>query len=149
MTFGDRIPDEFWWPNLTAYNYRKTSDRSEDYNCIAWAIDEITVRIWPDEPGYFWPDTILQPESTQAFIEYFTTYNYVVCENGELEAGFEKIAIYVEDDEVTHAAKQLQSGRWSSKLRIALEDIEHDALEALEASGYGRATIFMRRPHTP
>jgi hypothetical protein len=124
---------------------QKTSDRTEDYNCIAWAIDDLTIKIWPDEPGYFWPDNILQQESTQAFIEFFATHDYDVCASGDFEAGFEKIAIYVEDGEVTHAAKQLQSGHWSSKLGFAFEDIEHDTLEALEASGYGQATIFMKR----
>ena len=148
MTFGDRIPDEFWWPNLTSDNYRKTSDRSQDYNCIAWAVDDMTVRIWPDEPGYFWPTNILQQESTQAFIEFYETHNYVVCDDNSLEPGVEKIAIYVEDGEVTHAAKQLQSGHWSSKLGIDLEDIEHSTLEALEGDGYGRASISMKRPHT-
>jgi hypothetical protein len=61
------------------------------------------------------------------------------------------IAFFVDGDgQLAHAARQLQSGRWTSKLGD-LEDIEHD-LRALEDQPntpsqwpYGRVSAFMRR----
>jgi hypothetical protein len=44
----------------------------------------------------------------------------------------------------THAAWQLGSGRWTSKLG-ELEDIEH-ALRDLEGTEYGAVALVMKRP---
>jgi hypothetical protein len=46
--------------------------------------------------------------------------------------------------EVTHAARQLPSGAWTSKLGD-WEDIEHNALSGLESSFYGRVSIILKR----
>jgi hypothetical protein len=43
-----------------------------------------------------------------------------------------------------HAARQLPSGRWTSKIGV-LEDIEH-SLRDLEGDEYGTATVLMKRP---
>ena len=71
-----------------------------------------------------------------------------MCGNGSLEDGYEKVAIYARDGELTHAARQLRDGRWTSKLG-KYEDIEHDSLEALYGDGYGEygsVAVFMVRP---
>ena len=48
------------------------------------------------------------------------------CDGQDLETDFDKIAVFANDQGIpTHAARQLPSGRWSSKLG-ELEDIEHD-----------------------
>jgi hypothetical protein len=44
----------------------------------------------------------------------------------------------------THMARQLTSGRWTSKLG-ELEDIEHLTLEQLSGSDYGQAVQFLKR----
>ena len=73
------------------------------------------------------------------------------CENGDHEEGFEKIALYVNKaGKVTHAARQLDSGKWTSKLGN-LEDIEHASLRSLEDAGtnltdYGSVAGFLKRP---
>ena len=77
---------------------------------------------------------------------------YEVCPIGSraLEPGVQKIALYVDEDGTpTHAARQLPSGEWTSKLGRA-EDIRHKTLEALEGSagqppGYGRAKLILKR----
>jgi hypothetical protein len=61
-----------------------------------------------------------------------------------LEPGLEKIAIFAKGGRPTHAARQLGSGRWTSKLGRA-EDIEHD-LRALEGEAYGAVAFFLQRP---
>lgn len=69
---------------------------------------------------------------------------YKPCEDGALEDGFEKVAIYALSFIVTHMARQLASGRWTSKLG-ELEDIEHASPAELEGQKYGTVVQYMRR----
>ena len=61
-----------------------------------------------------------------------------------LETNFEKVAIYTKGSKPTHMARQLENGKWTSKLGSD-EDLEHHTLEGLECDLYGKATIFMKR----
>jgi hypothetical protein len=75
----------------------------------------------------------------------YGTLGFEPCDSGEVEEGFEKVAIYTDaGGEPTHAARQLANGRWTSKLGY-LEDIEHD-LDAVAGTHYGRVRAFLRRP---
>ena len=81
-------------------------------------------------------------------LELFRSYGYELCENGILESGFEKIVIYARDNKPRHAARQLPTGLWTSKLG-RYQDIEHATPEELEGDSngeYGRIVAFMRRP---
>jgi hypothetical protein len=61
-----------------------------------------------------------------------------------METGWEKVALFAhEDGTPTHAARQLASGRWTSKLG-ELEDIEHE-LEAVEGAAYGSVVVYLKR----
>jgi hypothetical protein len=84
----------------------------------------------------------------QSFIEAFAQMGYAVCADGGLEEGYEKIAFYALEGEPTHGARQLSSGRWTSKLGYE-EDIEHSSEHDVEGSGanrYGEVHTYMRRP---
>ena len=71
---------------------------------------------------------------------------YESCANDIIEATFEKIALYVDETgRFSHAARQLEHGKWTSKL-AAEEDIEHDNLHALTGPILGRVWGFMKRP---
>jgi hypothetical protein len=96
---------------------------------------------------YYWPENVPRDESVRAFIAAFGTLGYVSCEDDTLENGFEKVAIYVDEDGIpTHMARQLQSGQWTSKCG-ELEDIEHETLESLGGiNGYGSVAQFLKRP---
>jgi hypothetical protein len=89
-------------------------------------------------------------ETVDAFVEAYRTIGYESCDDGSLEDGVEKIALFVESDGVTpsHAARQLPSGAWTSKLG-EWEDIEHLTLAALEdrksGMGYGTVVKFLKR----
>ena len=77
----------------------------------------------------------------------FEGLGYQECATDELEVGFEKVAIFAWDDgQPTHVARQLENGRWTSKLGN-WEDIEHQKLHALggTASMYGVVKLIMRR----
>jgi len=84
-----------------------------------------------------------------AFIRAYGTLGYVACTDGELEDGFQKIAIYAEFiggiPTPTHAAIQLDDGRWASKIGD-FEDIEHLTVEDLTCPSYGSPALYMRRP---
>jgi hypothetical protein len=68
----------------------------------------------------------------------FTALGYAVCEGEAAESGYERIALFaLADGKPTHAARQLPTGRWTSKLGIA-EDIEH-GLRHLEGAYMGRS----------
>jgi len=68
-----------------------------------------------------------------------------MCEDREVESGFEKVAIYADHYQFpTHMARQLLSGTWTSKLG-ALEDIEHHFLDGLNGSQYGNVVQIMKR----
>lgn len=82
----------------------------------------------------------------ESFLLAFATLGYETCATAELEAGFEKVALYVDETgEPTHAARQVESGAWSSKIG-EWEDIEHNTLRAMEGPAYGRAAQFLKRP---
>lgn len=119
-----------------------------DYNCIAWAASDTSNWWWPDDPliGYgYWPDGVERTVTVQAFVKAYRTVDYEVCEDGLLEAGFEKIVIYVLNGEPTHAARQLADGKWTSKLG-PFEDITHSTLICLNGPLYGEPHTYMKRP---
>jgi len=113
------------------------------YNCLSWAGGETRRKWWPDPTNIgYWPKGVPRIETLDAFVSAYGTLGYGKCENDSLEPGFEKIALftkrYPDGTRPTHAARQLPSGRWTSKLGDC-EDIEHEDLEVLHGPAYGMA----------
>jgi hypothetical protein len=133
-------------PLLTLNNHRVTSPANIDYNCIAWSAGD-TENWW--QPGRFWPVQVLPGDYTiGALIQMFTALGYEDCGlDAGLEPGFEKVALFGDSLYYTHAARQLPSGKWTSKLGKA-EDIEHDSAGDVAGGVYGILTKIMRRPLT-
>lgn len=122
--------------------YKITSAESRHYNCIAFAAGETKRWWWPI--GAYWPANIPREETISCFVLAFQTLGYLPCDEGTLEADFEKIALYADENNVpTHMARQLHNGLWVSKCG-SLEDIEHAELDAL--SEYGVVVKFLKRP---
>jgi hypothetical protein len=137
------------FPRLHNSGYVLTSPRTRDYNCIAWAAGDVTAWWWPDpdpdNEAIFWPDGVPREETLAAFMAAFATLGYFPCDNADQEPGFEKVALFAGPDGVpTHAARQLPSGRWTSKLGF-LEDIEH-ALHDVSGEHYGAVIQLLKRP---
>ena len=143
---GDNIESEF--PRLRQEGYSITSQESDAYNCIAWAAGD-TAKKWDPDPtsGRYWPDGAPRTLDVESFLHLFAfNGGYSPCDSDALELGFEKIAIYTSiAKEVTHAARQLPSGAWTSKLGD-WEDIQHHTLSGLESSFYGQVAIILKRP---
>jgi hypothetical protein len=117
-------PLEQFFPHLRTETYAVTSPKDAEYNCIAWAAWD-TERWWWPAPDYYWPPGLPVEETLETFIQVFAMSGFMPCEGAELEPGFEKIALYADNSgKPTHAARQLDNGRWTNKLGV-LEDIEH------------------------
>jgi hypothetical protein len=133
-------------PRLTTANYRETSPASWEYNCIAWAVGVTDAWWWP-VPGRYWPANVPREESLAAFLAAFATVGYVPGASAVLEADVEKVALYAAADIPTHAARQLPSGLWTSKLGPAL-DIEHATPDVVAGGVYGEVIVILGRPRT-
>jgi hypothetical protein len=135
------------FPNLIRGGYSVTSPPNRAYTCIAWAAGDTGNWWWP-EPAevkeVFWPVGVTRAETLSTFQEVFASLGYLECAEAELEPDFEKIALFADNNVPRHAARQLSSGRWTSKLGER-EDIEH-ALDDLEGNVYGFVAVLMKRP---
>ncbi len=121
---------------------RVTNPATKEYNCIAWAAGDDKRFWWP--LGGYWPPVVPRQVSLESFIKVFNNLGYEKCDNGDLESGYRKIVIYAQSDGIpTHAARQLDNGKWTSKLGKA-EDVEHDGL-VLPIISYGLPVLFLRR----
>jgi hypothetical protein len=131
-------------PGLTRENHRVTSDWNFNNNGIAWAVGD-KERWWDDFRGCYWPDKEAESDTVEGWLRIFALSGYYeFAGSGDLEDGFEKVAIYVKDGEPSHAAHQLESGAWSSKLAFE-NDIEHDSLGVLEGNFFGEVAHILKR----
>jgi hypothetical protein len=137
------------FPDLKASGYQETSPIDQRYNCIAWAAGHQD-RWWESAPGYFWPVRASHDAAVTTLVKMFESLGFKACDDESLELGVEKVAIYSLGSDYTHAARQLPTGRWASKIG-ALQDIEHDTLDGLVGAEYGAIDSIMKRPttHTP
>jgi hypothetical protein len=129
-------------------------------NCVKGAIagrvhetPSITVSLWQyregpgKTKGYYWPPDL--GDDLDSWVQMFVIHGYEACDNADFEPGFEKVAIYVDQDGYTsHVAKQdVMLGKWASKLGKG-HDIVHDTLELLagnEGDEYGEVKVYMKR----
>ena len=152
MAISKRLPKyrEKAFPDLHRTGYEVTSKEDDFQNCIAFAAGKAQ-GVWIPYAGngYYWPPGLPRKTDVDTFVKlYELEAGYAPCETGELQDGFEKVAIYVDsNNEVTHAAKQNNDGTWTSKLGD-WEDIRHHALEGVcgQDPAYGKVAKFLRRP---
>lgn len=141
------------WPNLTVQSFVETSPVDQFYNCAAHAADDDTTVWWPSRQRmfgrsqfrYHWPSGVPRTLTVASFKSAYATLGYTDADNPNLEDGIEKVAIYALNDVPKHVARQLGTGRWTSKLG-ELKDIDHATLENLEGNLYGYPVAFMGRP---
>jgi hypothetical protein len=138
------------FPGLQSSPFAVTSPADDKYNCIAWAANDLIHWWWPagDAPTKDWPHSVARELTLDAFNAAFATLGYVGGADESVESGMEKVALFADATGTpTHAARQLISGRWTSKLGEA-EDIEHE-LRALEGEIYGSVAVILKRPRNP
>jgi hypothetical protein len=134
------------FPRLHGTDWRVCSKPDDLYNCIAWAAGVTTGWWWPvGSDSTYWPEGVLRELTLEAFRQAFATLGYVACAGEALEAGFERVAVFANEQGVLkHAARQRPSGSWTSKPG-KMEDIDH-ALHDLEGTLYGSVVLVMKRP---
>lgn len=144
-TIEHRLKNDF--PNIDSKNHKITSDKTGEYNCIAWAAGDNEKWWWPaPSPFAYWPSEFPRVATIDNFINAFSSFGYEVCENQDLENDFEKIGLYADvDGNPTHMARQLENGFWTSKLGND-HDIEHVSLDTLVGPIYGNVLKILRRP---
>jgi hypothetical protein len=137
---------ELLFPRLSGVGYRVTSAPDDVYNCVAWAVGTRDNWWWPGDPDRtYWPDILPRERTIAAFRQLFEMLGYDECIGDGLDPAFEKVAVFANAlGKPTHAARQLTTGRWTSKLGES-EDIEH-GLRDLEGDVYGVVVLVMRRP---
>lgn len=120
-----------------------TSDTTEKYNCIAWAVGDHTNWWWPSH-GYYWPEGVERSITIEAFTAAFSTVGFKPCADGKHADGVEKLALFTKNGKPTHASFSLPNGKWASKLGRD-HDIEHLSVEGIGGAEYGDPTHFFCR----
>ena len=135
---------EEFFPNLAGSGYEITGEASKEYNCIAWVLG-MSHRNWDCyDPDGYWPPSIPRDDLIVTAVQLFASEGFSLCDNDALESGYEKIALYAFVGRFTHAAKQLNDGRWTSKLGKR-EVITHPSLANLTGGFFGNVHCIMRR----
>jgi hypothetical protein len=147
------------FPNLKNDKIFEIIDgENPNFNCIAYAAHVTNCWWWPlpkeRRPAFFagvkynWPFNAEDDTSLDVLISIFENLDYIKCENFEYEEGYKKIALYVKNDEISHAARQLtygkRKGKWSSKLGTSFT-ILHETPQSIEGNAYGQAVCFMKK----
>jgi hypothetical protein len=145
MTRPKHLKPRREFPNLNKKNHAVTSDETPLFNCIAYAFGDETRKYWPTfHPDFYWPNSIQKTESVLTFKQLFESVGYAECSDGSHEQGYEKVAIYCDQNgRPKHAARQFSDGRWKSKLGDWY-DIEHQ-LNSVSGGEYGEVRVFLRR----
>jgi hypothetical protein len=133
------------FPALVGTNYSEESKETDVYNCIAFALGDVSQWWWPRKGfGIYWPPGFQLSDSVDVLVRIFEVHGYSICDGPRHEIGYEKVGIYSRDGRFKHAVRQLESGRWVSKLG-EWQDIEHEKVEHVEGAAYGVAECFLRR----
>lgn len=133
------------FPALIGTSYSEESEATDIYNCIAFALGDVSQWWWPYRGfGIYWPPGFPFSDSVDVLIRIFEVHGYSTCDGPRHQAGYEKVAIYSRDGHFKHAVRQLRSGRWVSKLG-EWQDIEHERVDHVETPKYGVAKHFLSR----
>ena len=149
-----RADIESIFPTLKKTKWLLKSPYDDGYQCIAWTACFTDRRMWPHQNYWWFPGLPLAAIDKEANVEHFVQgfklLGYEPCKSRVFEFGYQKNAIYANDEGVTHMARQHFLGRgWLSKPGH-LEDILHYELADLEgamspsAGQYGRVAQVLK-----
>jgi hypothetical protein len=134
------------FPKLTDIAGKKTSEIDSRYNCIAWAFGDNRRHWWP-HPRSYWPIHRQNLKALECFKNLFAIEGWEETKDSNYEHGFTKIALYTRNGEPTHAARQLPSGLWTSKLGGNI-DLSHQ-LDELDGPSYGSVYRIYKKANSP
>lgn len=140
-----------WFPLLknNSKAAKLTSPIDQFYNCVGWAVGDHT-KWWEPLPSNF-PLTFWPIERSgyaiDAYASMFESQGFSICPDESFEDGFNKIAVYVNEDNIfCHVARQTKdpSRGWSSKCGKE-SDIWHVSPQVLEGPDYGKVWGYMKK----
>ena len=118
-----------------------TSNQTTRYNCFAWAAHD-ELNNWEPE-GDYWPEGCLRELTIPAFIEAYGSLGFSSVTTRRSPKRVERIAIFTVNGVPQHAARQLSSGLWTSKLGHGF-DISHK-LKSICCDDYGEVAVILER----
>jgi hypothetical protein len=130
------------FPHLRKTKFQQQSPGADRYNCMALAVGIDQMWWWPS--GDYWPPCAPRENTEAAFVAVFEALGYRRCKSAEPISQHEKVAVYTTGNSVKHVTRQLQNGRWCSKLG-AYQAIIHEDVDALRGRLYGNVSAFLVR----
>lgn len=135
--------------------YKPTSEPTDRYNCIAWAM-RLTDR-WVDlaiASGHWWPcyHTGFYDHTPDGLITAFEALKFKKCNNGRTRYFYDKVALYSNSytGRWTHAARILSDEEYHSKFGNGWDahhgegDVLHN--KSKPDKSYGHVYQYMARP---
>ena len=139
-----------WFPMLAHdANFEITSDCTPAYNCIGWALGMNDVWIGLYHPSNFawswWPEGVACNEKTESLVALFEYFGFAQSDNASPEEGYDKVALYADEEGWTHAARIIAKNVLHSKIGTAW-DIHHSGGHLFDSTEYGKIFAYMKRP---
>jgi len=83
-----------FFPNISGIATKKTSERDDLYNCIAWAFKDARRHWWPNKKRSYWPFDATGLSDMEAFEKWFSMDNWQEVDSINYEENAEKIALF-------------------------------------------------------
>jgi len=136
---------EKWHPKLKDKNWKiiNINKDLDKFNCFSFVID--IYNDWCGASTKIWHNQNDRHSTILNYIQFYSTYNYKICNDDIQEPEYDKIAIYAINNNVSHVCKQF-GGMWRSKLGSNVI-IEHklEWLSGADYENYGDIVVFMKR----
>lgn len=120
------------------------------YNCIGWAFGDDKRWWWPSYSD-FWPEKCLV-EDDDGYIDELASFNSLFetvdaekTTNDKPEEGYVKLATYKVHKNITHMARLLPDGKWTSKMGGCAK-IVNDNCKDLTDGTYGNIIEIIKIP---
>ena len=126
-------------------HYNLLSEETPVYNCIAWAMgfDDRWVDI-VTSPGHWWPDGVQRSTSPQTLVDAFLAVGFEQSDNDMFEEGYDKVALYQNNGEWTHASRIESNNVEYSKFGGSFDGVHSHNI--FSGSIYGDEYAYLRRP---
>lgn len=135
-----------FFPNLGSDDkFKVNSPLTDVYNCIAFAMG-LTDR-WVDifaYPGHWWPPIEERSENKDSLVKAFEYMGFEICDNADVEDGYDKVVLFCKDEKWTHAARIVANGVEHSKFGKGW-DAFHGGNNIFHGSDYGDEYAYMKR----
>jgi len=126
---------------------------SHAYNCIGWAFGDNTRWWWPSFGGCFWPKKCVVEDHTvfggmnelESFKKLFEYAGAESTMDDKPEEGFVKLAVYKGHKNITHLARLLPDGTWTSKMGDCAKVVNDEPYD-LSGGAYGRVAEIIKIP---